>query len=432
MKEIYDQRYSVSVNGAEKPVLAAPVKNAYFYEGQRYFDIETMGVCLFSHDFAAPAEIVVRPRFAAKNVRVRPEIPFAFENGEVRFTLHKGAKFSVEFDNDIYGNLFVFAEEKRDFAVRGEVVSFPAGVHDAGEIRLSSNQTLYLEEGAYVNGYVKASGDHIRVCGYGVLCGTDFEHDDEKPREMLFRADRGKDLLIEGVFLLDSPSWTVCVAGYDGVKIDNVKQVGSARNSDGLDICASSNVVIENCFLRNYDDNISVKAQVGDVYGDCKNIVMKNCVLWADCAHNMLIGPESNPAAGNVYENIVFENIRVLEHKEYHELYQGVMAIFAADNAVIRNARWENIEIDRISCGRPFSFTFTEAYATTVGKRIENVLVKNVVCREPTVGCGVVKGYDEARKAVGIVIENVKIADKKIAGGSAFYFKNEFAEITVR
>ncbi|PWM73539.1 MAG: hypothetical protein DBX59_04775 [Bacillota bacterium] len=432
MRDIYNHRYAVTVNGEEKKVLAAPVKNAYFYGGWRYFDIEEMGVCLFSHDFAAPAQIVIRPQFAAKSVRVRPETPYTFENGEVRLSLQKGAKFSVEFDNDIYGNLFVFAEEKRDFAVHGDVVSFPAGVHDAGEIVLKAGQTLYLEEGAYVNGYVKAAGDDIRVCGYGVLCGTDFEHDDEKPREMLFCAKHGKNLLVEGVFLLDSPAWTLCVVGYDGVKIDNVKQVGSARNSDGLDICASSNVVIENCFLRNYDDNISVKAQAGDIWGDCRNIVMKNCVLWGDCAHSMLIGPESNPAEGNVYENIVFENIRVLEHKEYHELYQGVMAIFAADNAVIRNVRWENIEVDNISYGRLFSFTFTEAYATTVGRKIENVLMKNVNLRLPTNGCGVAAGFDAERKISGVVVENMVVANQKVKSESAFIYKNEFAEIKVK
>ncbi len=432
MKKLFSDRYAVTVNGEEKKVLSAPVKNAYFYGNERYFDMEEMGVCLFSHDFDCAAEIVIRPQFEAKSVRVRPETEFTFENGAVCLRLEKGGKYSVEFDNDIYRNLFLFVEEKHDFAVSGEVIRYTAGVHDAGKIVLKAGQTLYLEEGAYVNGYVLAGGDDIRICGYGVLCGSDFEHDDTKPREMLVRAERGRNLCVEGVFLLDSPSWTLCVAGYDGVVIDNVKQVGSARNSDGLDICASENVVITNCFLRNYDDNISIKARVGSVSGDCRNIVMRDCVLWSDCAHNMLVGPESDPAEENVYEHIVFENIRVLEHKEYHELYQGVMAIFAADNAVIRDVRWENIDVDFISYGRLFSFIYTEAYASTVGKKIENIVMRNVVCRTPVNGCGVLKGEDEERNVENVLIENMTIATKKITNQSAFVYRNAFVKAEIR
>ena len=431
MKEIYTKRYSVFVNGEEKKVLRAPVKNAYFFGGERYFDIVDAGACLFSHDFAAPAEITVRPDFPAKSARVRPETDFVFENGEVRLTLAAPAKFSVEFDGDLFGNLHVFAEQKKEYAPRGDVIAFPEGEHDAGVIELKEGQTLYLEEGAYVRGVVKAQGNGIRVCGCGVLCGSDFEHDDRKPREMLFCAKHCKDLVIEDVFMLDSPSWTLCCIGCENVKIENVKQICHARNSDGLDICASSHVRIENCFLRNYDDNISVKAKAGEIAGDCRDISMKNCILWGDCAHSMLIGPESDPAAENIYENIVFENIRVLEHKEYHELYQGVMAIFAADNAVIRNIFWKDIEIDRIEYGRPFSFRFTEAYASTVGKSIENIVMKNIVCRAPVHGCGVALGQDETRRVSRVTLENMIVAGKKVEAGSAIVLKNDFAGIEV-
>ena len=431
MQTIGSTRYAVTVNGAEKNVLRAPVKNAYFYDGKRRFDITEAAACLFSHDFSAPAQICVRPNFPAKSVRIRPEVDFAFENGEVRFALAQPAKLSLEFDGDLFGNLHLFAEKQTDFAPQGDVVRFAAGEHFAGTICLKSGQTLCLEEGAFVRGVVKAEGDNIRVCGFGVLAGCDFEHDDEKPREMLFRAENCKNLRIEGVFMLDSPSWTLCCIGCENVLIRNVKQICHARNSDGLDICACRDVRIEDCFLRNYDDNISVKACAGADAGDCRDISMKNCLLWGDCAHNMLIGPESDPEAGNVYENIVFENIRVLEHKEYLELYQGVMAVFAADNARIQNILWKNISIDRIACGRPFSFTFTEAYASTVGKSIRNVTLQNITCGEPCCGCSVALGFSPDRRIEGVKVENITIAGTRVTADSAAVLTNEFAEIEI-
>ena len=81
MQTIGSTRYAVTVNGAEKNVLRAPVKNAYFYDGKRRFDITEAAACLFSYDFSAPAQICVRPNFPAKSVRIRPEVDFAFETG---------------------------------------------------------------------------------------------------------------------------------------------------------------------------------------------------------------------------------------------------------------------------------------------------------------------------------------------------------------
>ncbi|MFR6034460.1 MAG: glycosyl hydrolase family 28 protein [Bacilli bacterium] len=44
------------------------------------------------------------------------------------------------------------------------------------------------------------------------------------------------------------------------VHIDNIKTVSEIGWDDGIDVVSCKNVLIENCFLRNKDDCIAIKA----------------------------------------------------------------------------------------------------------------------------------------------------------------------------
>ncbi len=81
-------------------------------------------------------------------------------------------------------------------------------------------------------------------------------------------------------------------------------------------------------FVRNHDDNFSAKIHTGTA---ATNITLKNSTLWADRAHNMLIGPE---AAGGTFDQIRFDNIDVLENAQDDNVFPGVMAIMAADGGI--------------------------------------------------------------------------------------------------
>ena len=42
--------------------------------------------------------------------------------------------------------------------------------------------------------------------------------------------------------------------------IDNIKEIGWIMNSDGMDFICCRDVLVENTFQRNYDDNVTIKA----------------------------------------------------------------------------------------------------------------------------------------------------------------------------
>ncbi|UKI18634.1 MAG: glycosyl hydrolase family 28 protein [Bacteroidales bacterium] len=129
-----------------------------------------------------------------------------------------------------------------------------------------------------------------------------------------------RNVTISGIMLRDSPSWTLCIQGSESVRIENVKQICWMRNSDGVDLCNSRGVVMEGCFMRNYDDNISLKNEPWNV-GDTRDITIRECVLWADCAHNFLVGPESDPRFRT--DDVEFADCILLEGRETLYPYKG-------------------------------------------------------------------------------------------------------------
>ena len=165
---------------------------------------------------------------------------------------------------------------------------FGKGEHDVGELWLKSGQRLFIDEGAVVYAQLRAEGQtDIKISGRGIFCGSKADHG-ERTRNVLVNFEYCKDIEISGVMFRDSPSWTLRFLDCRNVHIDNVKQIGWMINSDGVDLCNTKNAVMENCFFRNYDDNLSLKVfKWCDTRETC-NIVARNNVLWADCAHNLL------------------------------------------------------------------------------------------------------------------------------------------------
>src|SRR5262249_37752721 len=75
------------------------------------------------------------------------------------------------------------------------VVYVGPGVHDAGLIKLTEGQTLYVAGGAVVKGGVDASGDNIRIMGRGVIDGSDWVHN-AGPNDFMINATDCKNLVI--------------------------------------------------------------------------------------------------------------------------------------------------------------------------------------------------------------------------------------------
>lgn len=259
----------------------------------------------------------------------------------VEFTIPSADKgnLSVEFDGDRYHNLFVYAmepdKEKPD-ASSSSVIYYGAGNHHPGTINLTSGQTLYIDYGAIVYSKVVAEGSNITIAGHGVLCGSEMTHtgDDEYSwGDFLvnFNSKRQNvsNITVKDITMIDSPGWNMIIPMANTVRLDGVKMISWELNGDGIDIVCCKDVDINNCFIRTYDDAITLKCRfivspITDVY----DVNISKCLIWSDYARGIVVGPEAgNTTSVGRIHGVTVSDCIFLQHKR--SLTDDLRAAFA-------------------------------------------------------------------------------------------------------
>lgn len=207
--------------------------------------------------------------------------------------------------------------------------------------------------------------------------------------------------------------------------------------------------MIENCFLRTFDDSICVKGfdcfyeddvekavneamyRNGKSYDVFKNVIVRNCVIWNDWGKCLEIGAETR---GKEIFNILFEKCDVIhvngspldccnvDYADVHDIeyrninieYDDVVPaskIQTADNESYINDNSEYCpEIIRVTV------EFNHEYSAGGTRRgiNRNITFKNIRLfgrHEPKIFC---KGYDKKHKTKDIVIDNLCWNDRLI------------------
>ena len=292
---------------------------------------------------------------------------------EIISAMKKPAKFTVE----PYGRhdaLHIFADPIYDYDVDisdKNTIYFGAGTHEAGMIKLESNQTLFIDEGAVVYGCISAAdSENIRIIGRGIL---DNSHNKEKilysvnaegnvaavnnaERIHTVQLEYCTNVLIDGITIRDSLVYNIRPIGCKNLHINNIKAIGCWRyNSDGIDMHNCENVLIENCFLRTFDDSICIKGfdffagenikqaideatyHNGSVYNRFTNAVIKKCTIWNDWGKCLEIGAETKAKEIN---NIVFEDCDIIH------VTSQVLDCCNVDYAHVHDICFKNINIE--------------------------------------------------------------------------------------
>lgn len=317
-----------------------------------------------------------------------------------------------------------------------DVLYFPPGIHMPGKIDLKSGQHLHIAGGAVVRGYIEAvEADNIRISGRGILDASDFERNQAPPEapshEQLF--PRGPYLLhlqgctnvhVDGIFIMDAPFWTFVLTKCSKVVIDNVKVIGGWRyNADGIDIVNCQNVLIQNSFIRSYDDCICLKGREETSgyetgFANCEDITVQNCVLWNDWGVAIKIGTET---MAREMTNMVFEDIDILYYCDQP------FAIQCGDFAHIHDITLRDIRIgdaldyhvspkfivmniyDRDSRTRRFIRYYADGRSSKDRKTgIENISFENILNHSYGRLPVVLSGLNEDNRISGISFLNVR------------------------
>lgn len=335
---------------------------------------------------------------------------------------------SVEVNGDIYHNLHLisnpnYVAPKKDKKTK----IFGPGYHvlPDGVYHASSNETIYIAEGAWVEGGISVTGvENVHVYGPGII----------RPKDRGYGVEikKSHNVLVEGITTTQVPT-----GGSDHVTIRNVKCFTHYGWGDGMNIFASSYVTQDGCFGRNSDDCVTVYAtRLGHV-GNAQHIVVKNMTLWADVAHPIFLGLHG--AAAYIADNkdrgfdllpnaeeivkrndsisdILFSNIDILEQNEKQIDYQGCMSIVCGDNNVVDNITFEDIRVDSIRTGALLTLRVfqNEKYCKAPGKCISNITFRNISSKKSG-ELSIIEGFSPDRKISNVTFENLQIDGEVIS-----------------
>ena len=292
--------YQVQAGGQKVDVYGARVLDPPF-AGKEY---DYGGAYSFaSFDMSGPVVVRITSERSLRNTVIRPQsdaVRLTVEDDHtLSLALARPCKISVEPDGR-KGPLLLFANPLEMNPPRNgdpNVVYFGPGVHKPEKISLGTGQTLYLAGGAVVKAEVYVQGENIRICGRGILDGSDWEWR-KGPIGNLIAIRDSRNVEVTGVTLRGSSHWTIVPAHSRNVTIRNVKLCNSrVQNDDGINPCNSQDVLITDCFIRSDDDCVALKGL--DFSGSNSNverITVENCTLWCDRARIFLLGHESRAA----------------------------------------------------------------------------------------------------------------------------------------
>ena len=434
------QDFKVSAGGKELPVLEGTIAAMSY----AIINGETTVTIIRDEAFE---KVVVRPL----SYGVEPRVV----GNKVMFSIPKAMNLSIEFDDDIKRPLFLFTSPERQNVPSKDdpnVRYYEAGkIYDAREIRLYDNETLYLEPGAIVQGYVVADNvDNIKILGSGIL--------DQSTRKTLkvnsIMLTECKNVLVQDVQIHDAWGWTLHPRGCDNVVIDNHKQTGWRANCDGIDIEASHNVKVTNCFIRSSDDCIAIKSKQPDIVrrrGSPKvdNVLIEKAVLWNARGGNALeIGFELK---GDFVQNITFRDCDIIRVER-----GAALSIHNAEDTMVKNVTFENVRVEDArdelidlyiglsiyssdipaKYSRRFGFNIPDSlkdpdandnkgqwlylpqserssYSKNRG-HIENVVFKDIHVVSEKVIPSLIKGWDDKNNINGVAIENLTFDGKRM------------------
>ncbi len=289
----------------------------------------------------------------------------------------------------------------------GGIVVVDGGNYTCGTIYLKSNVVLHIAEGSSLiashnnedfteNALIYAENcESVGIVGPGKICGEgnyyslkpflppktepysnaldvwDMRQEYRKRIRFPHNSKYGFLVLFKGcnhiklfnLILENSAMWTVNINSSNDVNISNVviNNNRHVANTDGIDICGSSNVIIQNSFVSTADDGIVLKNshRITTSGSDglkvktnfeqnsprgMSNIYIHDCEV-VSCTNAFKIGTETSLDISDV----IVENCKFFLNDIYPAGVSGI-SIESCDGAQISNINIENIQIDSMAC----------------------------------------------------------------------------------
>ena len=209
-------------------------------------------------------------------------------------------------------------------------------------IALQDGQTLYLSGGAVLHSIISvANAKDVRICGRGIIDGSDYPAWNQAGScaRVPIDLNHAKNVVVEGISIVNSNCWNLNSYSSKNVTIDNVKIISGRQNGDGFTFQSCTDHLVTNCFARTWDDSLVIKNYAGST----KGITFKNVQVLTDLAQSMEIGYETDKGLTLDPEisDVLFEDITVL-----YNFHKPVISIHNSDDAFVHDIVYRNIVVE--------------------------------------------------------------------------------------
>ena len=241
-------------------------------------------------------------------------------------------------------------------------------------------------------------------------------------RNSFIQPYRSKNILIEGIRIINSPMWEIHPVLSNNVTVRNVTVVSHGPNNDGCDPESSRDVLIENCTFDTGDDCIAIKSgRDGDgrrLHVPSENIIVRNCTM-KDGHGGVVIGSEISGDSRNVF----------VEHCQMDSPNLDRALRFKSNarrGGVIENVHMRDVMVGRVSeAVLTIDFLYDTGASGAYRPVLRNVSLERVQSKASPRVMWVV-GFP------GVTIEDVRFSDCIFRGVQVAEVMNHAASVSFR
>lgn len=188
-----------------------------------------------------------------------------------------------------------------------------------------------------------------------------------------------KNVLIEGVKIIDSPMWEVHPVLCENVTVRKIHISTHGPNNDGCNPESCKDVLIEDCYFDTGDDCIAIKSGKNEdgrrINVPSENIIVRNCVM-KDGHGGITIGSEISGGVRNVFA----ENNTLDSQKLWTALR---VKNNASRGGKLENLYFRNIKVGQVSMAAVvIDFNYGEGAKGAHTPVVRNYVVENLTCQK--------------------------------------------------
>jgi polygalacturonase len=284
---------------------------------------------------------------------------------------------------------FIYAFEQNNIAITGE------GTLDGQ----SNNEHWWLWHGNPKYGWKEGMPNQrtararlYEMMEKGVPVGNRVFGADSRLRPNFIQPYRCKNVLIEGVKIVNSPMWEVHPVLCENVTVRKVSISSHGPNNDGCDPESCKDVLIENCYFDTGDDCVAIKSGRNDdgrrIGVATENVIIRGCEM-KDGHGGVTIGSEISGGVRNVFA----ENCRMDSPNLDHALR---VKNNAARGGLLENFYFRNITVGQVAhAAITIDFNYEEGAKGKFTPVMRNFVVNNLKSGKSQYGVDI-QGLDNA------------------------------------